>query len=92
MLQPSDHVRTHELAVERSVDVAGRDAVREPGLEGSDPGGLPAADQQIGCAVDAGPELLSATEWQVVDVAGDKPLVDVEVGQSVVQLRGRGCP
>ena len=31
-------------------------------------------------------ELLAATEWQVVDVAGDEPLVDVEVGQAVVQL------
>ncbi len=31
-------------------------------------------------------DLLAATEGQVVDIAGDEPLVDVEVGRSVVQV------
>src|ERR1700759_145559 len=83
---PGDYVRTHELAVEGSVDVARRDAVREPGLEGSDTGRFPSADQQIGRAVDTGSKLLSAAKRQIVDVGCDKPLVDVEVGQAIVQL------
>ena len=80
-------VRALEECAESSSKVVCRDAEREPGLECGDSRGLPSADQQIHCTVYVGCDFASATEGQVVNVAGDESLVDIEIGRAVVQLR-----
>ncbi len=82
-----DPVRALNWLLSTPPNVVSRDAVRESGLESGDSRGLPPADQQIRCAVHVVAIFASATERQVVYVAGDESLVDVEVRRSVVQLR-----
>lgn len=69
-----------------SANIGCRDAVWETGLEGCDTGSLPSTDHEIGSAADAGCNLLSTADRHVVDIAGDEPVVYIEVRQSVIEL------
>jgi hypothetical protein len=54
-------------------------------LERRDAGGLPAADQQVGSIVDPAGNLSSVAKGKLVDITGDESLIDVEIGQAIVQ-------
>ena len=68
-------------------EICGRDRERESALPGVDAVDLPAADERVLDARRVAGELLAAAEREVVDEAADEPMVDVEVGQTVVALR-----
>jgi len=64
-----------------------RDAVWEPSLERSNAGCLPSTDEQFGSSVNVAAKFFSASDWQLIHVASDESLIDVEVRESVILFR-----
>ena len=70
-----------------ATDVARTHTVRKSGLECSDAGHFPAANNQVGCPTDVRCQVLATAHGHVVDEARNKPLINVEVRRPVIEIR-----
>lgn len=80
-------VRALELCVKKAGRIRRSDAEWKSGLECGDARDLPTANRQIGDAIHSAGKFLAASERELVNVAGYKAMVDIEVRRTVVQRR-----
>ena len=75
------------MSDQKACSVGCPNRVRESLLEGCDSSDLPSSNGKIHTPVDGRSKFLAASEWQLIDEAGDKALPHAEVGKTVIFLR-----
>ena len=81
------NIGTRSRATEKPGQVGGGNSIWEPGLEGGNTGNFPTAYSKVLSFVCGAKETPAASDRQIVDVAGNKTLVHIEVRRSVIELR-----
>jgi hypothetical protein len=73
--------------IEKASAIGCKNRIGKAFLKGRDAGGFPATDYQVFQRVHVAQKFLPTTYWEVIDVAGDKTLIHVEVRWAVICLR-----